>query len=95
MGYVNSFTGTHKAGNHAFWRFRNTYLRNHTSCPEGIYKFWLGHAGEDMSGLYDKISQDVQFRRDVAERCGFGFELPTLVSRIPICTQTQEEVEVG
>src|SRR5205823_5500125 len=47
LKYVNPFTGTHKAGNHAFRRFRNTYLRNYTDCPEGLYKYWMGHAGED------------------------------------------------
>jgi integrase len=30
LKYVNPFSGTHKAGNHAFRRFRNTYLRNYT-----------------------------------------------------------------
>jgi len=35
LKYVNPFTGTHKAGNHAFRRFRNTYLRNYTECPAG------------------------------------------------------------
>jgi integrase len=56
LGYVNPHTGTHKAGNHAFRRFRNTYLRNHTACPEGLYKYWMGHAEKDMSDLYDKIN---------------------------------------
>lgn len=63
LGYVNPHTGTHKAGNHAFRRFRNTYLRNKTACPEGLYKYWMGHAGKDMSDLYDKIKEDVSFRR--------------------------------
>jgi integrase len=63
LDYVNPHTGTHKAGNHAFRRFRNTYLRNYTACPEGLYKYWLGHAGKDMSDLYDKIKEDVAFRR--------------------------------
>jgi len=45
LKYVNQYTGNHKAGNHAFRRFRNTYLRNHTECPEGLYKYWMGHAG--------------------------------------------------
>jgi len=49
LNYVNPCTGTHKAGNHAFRRFRNTYLRNYTECPEGLYKYWMGHAGRDMS----------------------------------------------
>ena len=38
--------GIDKAGSHAFRRFRNTYLRNHTSTPQGLYKFWMGHAGD-------------------------------------------------
>jgi hypothetical protein len=63
VNYVNPFTGTHKGGNHAFRRFRNTYLRNYTECPAGLYKYWMGHAGEGMSDLYDKIKEDVAFRR--------------------------------
>ena len=59
----------------SFRRFRNTYLRNYAECPEGLYKYWMGHAGKDMSDLYDKIKEDVQFRREWAERSGFGFEL--------------------
>jgi hypothetical protein len=38
--------------------------------------FWLGHAGQDMSDPYDKAKNDVQFRKEVAERAGLGFELP-------------------
>jgi hypothetical protein len=29
-----------------------------------------------MSDLYDKIKEEVAFRRKWAKRCGFGFELP-------------------
>jgi integrase len=90
LGYVNPFTGTHKAGNHAFRRFRNTYLRNYAECPEGLYKYWMGHAGKDMSDLYDKIKEDVVFRRKWAERCGFGFGLPSVVPSVPKCTEKTE-----
>ncbi len=83
LKYVNPHTGNHKAGNHAFRRFRNTYLRNHTECPEGLYKYWMGHAGESMSDLYDKIKEDVAFRKKWAEQCGFGFELPSVVPNVP------------
>lgn len=76
LGYVNPHTGDHKAGNHAFRRFRNTYLRNYTPCPDGLQKFWLGHAGETMTDLYDKVKEDLQFRLEWAEKCGIGFELP-------------------
>ena len=68
LRYRESITGNHKAGNHAFRRFRNTFLRNHTECPEGLYKYWMGHAGEDMSDLYDKIKEDVSFRKKRAEK---------------------------
>jgi integrase len=84
LGYVNEFTGTHKAGMHAFRRFRNTYLKNFTSCPEGVRDFWLGHAGTDMGDLYDKIKRDIAFRRQWAEKCGIGFELaPLVVPNVP------------
>jgi integrase len=92
LKYVNPFTGTHKAGNHAFRRFRNTYLRNYTECPEGLYKYWMGHAGKDMSDLYDKIKEDLRFRRQWAERCGFGFELPSVVPNVP---KTASKTEAG
>jgi integrase len=95
LKYVNPFTGTHKAGHHAFRRFRNTYLRNYTECPEGLYKYWMGHAGKDMSDLYDKIKEDVAFRRKWAERCGFGFELPSVVPNVPKTAEKTEAAEAA
>lgn len=95
LKYVNPYTGTHKAGNHAFRRFRNTYLRNYTECPEGLYKYWMGHAGEDMSDLYDKIKEDVAFRRKWAERCGFGFELPSVVPNVPKIAEKAETAKAA
>jgi integrase len=74
LGFINPFTGTSKAGNHAFRRFRNTHLRNRAECPEGLRKYWMGHADESMSDLYDKIKEDVEFRREWAEKAGFGFQ---------------------
>ncbi|HVH72508.1 MAG TPA: hypothetical protein VNB49_15555 [Candidatus Dormibacteraeota bacterium] len=35
----------------------------------------MGHAGEGMSDLYDKIKEDVAFRKEVAEKAGLGFHL--------------------
>jgi len=68
--------GQPKCGVHAFRRFRNTYLRNFTATPPGLLQFWMGHAGEGMSDLYDKIKADVKFRKEMAEKAGLGFELP-------------------
>ena len=68
----------------------NTFLRNYTDCPEGLYKYRLGHAGKDMSDLYDKIKEDIQFRKKWAEQCGFGFELASVVPSVPKCTENVE-----
>jgi hypothetical protein len=94
LNYVNSITGTYKAGNHAFRRFRNTFLRNHTGCPKGLRKFWLGHAGEDMSELYDKIKEDLPFRKEWAGKAGFGFELPSVVPTVPRIEVKDEAMKV-
>ena len=36
-----------------------------------------------MSDLYDKIREDVPFRKMWAEKSGFGFELPSVVPNVP------------
>ncbi len=88
LKYVNPHTATHKAGNHAFRRFRNTYLRNKTKCPDGLRNSWMGHAGNSMDDLYDKIKEGVQFRKMWAAECGFGFELPSVVPTVPKMSET-------
>jgi integrase len=90
LGFINPISGTHKAGHHAFRRFRNTHLRNRTECPEGLRKFWMGHADESMSDRYDKIKEDVEFRRKWAEKCGFGFELSSVVPNVPKMEEKDE-----
>ncbi len=90
LGFINPFTGTSKAGSHAFRRFRNTHLRNRTECPEGLQKFWMGHADESMSDRYDKIKEDVKFRREWAEKAGFGFKLPSVVPNVPKIEEKDE-----
>jgi hypothetical protein len=42
-----------------------------------------GARGKDMSDLYDKIREDVPFRKMWAEKSGFGFELPSVVPNVP------------
>jgi len=74
--------GFEKAGNHGFRRFRDTFLRNHTNCPEGVFHFWLGWGSEGMSGHYDQIKNDVAFRKDVVNRCGVGFDVPASLASI-------------
>lgn len=80
LGYTNEKAKSGLAGVHAFRRARNTYLRNETGCPEGLLKYWIGHAmKQDMSDLYDKIKHDRKLRLEWAERCGYGFDLASAV----------------
>ena len=84
LGYINPYTGDHKAGSHAFRRFRNTYLKNETSCPKGLRDYWLGHKGDSMDDLYDKVKHNVGLRKKWAAECGVGFELPaSIVPNVP------------
>jgi integrase len=81
-GETPGVTGT-KAGNHAFRRYRNSYLRT-KSCPAGLLKYWLGHAcRNDMSDVYDKSPEDFEWRAEMAEQLGMGFSLPIF----PECTE--------
>ena len=64
-----------KAGNHAFRRFRITHLRKNL-VPKDLEYFWLGHADEEIGDLYSKLMHDVEYRMDVAERVGVGFDVP-------------------
>jgi len=91
LGYVNPSTGDHKAGSHAFRRFRNTYLKNETACPKGLRDYWLGHAGNSMDDLYDMVKDNTAFRKKKAEEFGIGFELPSSVSMIPIVPKIQRK----
>ena len=86
--------GFEKAGNHAFRRFRDTFLKNRTNCPEGVLQFWLGWCSEGMSGHYDQIKNDVAFRKDVVNRCGVGFKVPVSLASIePNEPKTEAVVE--
>lgn len=72
-----------KRGFHALRRFRNSYLRNQ-NCPPGLVRYWMGHSARTMSDVYDRSFEDAEFRQDVANKVGVGFEVPaTLVVRQP------------
>ena len=44
----------------------------------------MGHAENCMGDLYDKIKEDVEFRKKWAEKCGLGFKLPlSVVPNVP------------
>jgi hypothetical protein len=50
----------------------------------------MGHPGESTSDLYGKVNEGVEFRREWAEKCGFGFKLPSVVPNVP---KTEEKDE--
>jgi hypothetical protein len=54
-----------------------------------------GHAGNDMSHLYDKINEDVAFRRKWAEQCGLGFDLRSVVLNVPKTAEKKETAEAA
>jgi integrase len=61
-------------GFHAFRRFRTTWLRKQRA-PDDLIRFWLGHAEESVTDGYSKLSEDVVYRREIAEKVGVGFSL--------------------
>jgi integrase len=67
--------GREKAGFHAFRRFRTSWLRKNRA-PEDLIRFWLGHANKSVTDGYSKLSDDVEFRRECAEKVGLGFAIP-------------------
>ena len=74
---IRSFRlGQPKTGCHAFRRFRITWLRRNL-VPEDLIRFWHGHAGKTVTDSYSKLKDDVEFRKQVAEKVGLGFELPS------------------
>jgi integrase len=68
--------GQPKCGAHAFRRFRLTWLRQNT-VPKDLEHFWMGHADEEVGDLYSQLESNFQFRKEMAERIGLGFELPS------------------
>jgi integrase len=67
--------GCDKMGFHALRRFRTTWLRKQ-QCPEDVLRYWLGHANRTVTDGYSKLSEDLEFRLEVAEKVGVGFSLP-------------------
>jgi hypothetical protein len=48
-----------------------------------------------LNDLYDKIKEDVAFRRKWAERCGFGFDLRSVVPNVPKTAEKKEAAQAA
>jgi hypothetical protein len=60
---------------HSFRRFRVMHLRK-SRVPWDLEKFWIGHANRDVTDKYAaQLKEDVEWRKDVAEKTGLGFAL--------------------
>jgi hypothetical protein len=50
--------------------------------PWDLQKLWLGHANKDVTDRYaEQLKEDVEWRKQEAERVGLGFELPALARK--------------
>jgi integrase len=64
---------------HSFRRFRVMHLRK-SRVPWDLEKFWIGHANKDVTDKYAaQLKEDVEWRKDVAEKTGLGFALSASV----------------
>ena len=69
--------GVEKTGFHAMRRSRTTWLRKNRA-PEDLIRFWLGHANKSVTDGYSKLDEDVEYRKEVAEKVGLGFQISTV-----------------
>jgi integrase len=67
--------GVEETGFHAFRRFRTTWLRKNRA-PEDLIRFWLGHAKTSITDVYSKLADDLEFRCEVSDKLGTGFDVP-------------------
>ena len=76
---------------HSFRRFRVMHFRKNR-VPWDLEKFWIGHANKDVTDKYAaQLKEDVEWRKDVAEKTGLGFALPA-TTEISIGQLGQPEV---
>ena len=64
-------------GFHSFRRFRITRLRE-LGIPEDLIRYWVGHAGKDITDRYSKLAENRDLRKEWALRAGLGFSLDHL-----------------
>jgi integrase len=70
--------GRGKVRFHAFRRFRQAVLEK-SDLRQLLIDYWMAHDNPDMSSRYAKqLTEDMEFRREWAEKVGLGFELPEL-----------------
>jgi integrase len=61
-------------GFHAFRRHRITRLRD-LGVPEDIIRYWVGHAGKEITDRYSKLAENLELRKQWSVRAGLGFDI--------------------
>ena len=78
--------GLPKSGFHTFRRFRNSFLRSE-QVPDHLINYWIGHYQKSMIEVYDKLKENVKYRKEWANKLPVGFTLPApsevFVPRVP------------
>ena len=64
-----------KGGFNIFRRFRITHIQTE-GCPEVLRHFWSRHAQTQVEERYTKLLEKNDYRLELAEHVGLGFELP-------------------
>jgi integrase len=85
MHLLTAFTRLHKHnvhGFHAFRRFRITWLRD-LGMPEDIIRYWVGHAGKEITDRYSKLAENVELRKQWSVRAGLGFDISIMGHSAP------------
>ena len=67
-----------RAGFHCFRRFRESVLQM-SDARNLLIDYWMGHENRDMGTRYAKqLIENIEWRKEWAEKVGLGFKLPSL-----------------
>jgi hypothetical protein len=58
-------------------------------------KFWLGHAKESVTDKYSELADDVEFRMEIAEAVGMGFDVPSSLRPMKPKKSKEKRLEVA
>ena len=74
--------------------FGATWLRKQRT-PEDPIRFWLGHANQSVTDGCSKLADNVEFRKQVAEKIGSGFDVPAYEKTVlvPMRARKQKKIQ--
>jgi len=81
------------------WLRQLSQISEYTSSQIGLPR-WSGQVldgpcQQDMTDRYDKVREDMEFRKDVAKSVGVGFELPKTLNCSNVPKRSEEVVAVN